>query len=193
MNKTVFTVFLTTSILFAGCTKDQINVTEPDQKTIEQAMLDSGIAPDNIIFTEEIKGQNAFSIYEQVEGFGVTHYVKSDKGWQYRGGSEFGHPAGDPEPLSFGVATWLLGDYSLDGNSRYNTVFLGEIHQPEISKIILEVNHGKYTAKIISSNSRKFWYHQSGIVDAQSLVTKISGYNSNGKLIFEKNLNLNEQ
>lgn len=192
MNKKFLKVFLITSILFAGCTKDQMIVTEPNQKTIEQAMLDSGIETGNIIFTEEIKGQNAFSIYEQVEGFGVIHYVKSDKGWQYRGGSEFGHPAGKPDPLSFGAATWLLGDYSLDGNNRYNTVFIGEIHQPEVTKIILEVNNGKYPAKIITSKGRKFWYHQSEIENAQSLVTKVSGYNSTGKLLYEKNLNLNE-
>lgn len=193
MKKIVLALFLSTSILFAGCTKDQVNVTEPNQKTIEQAMLDSGIETGNIMFTEKIKGQNAFSLYEQVDGFGVIHFVKSDKGWQYRGGSEFGHPVGKPDPLTFGAATWLLGDYSLEGNNRYNTVFIGEIHQPEITEIILEVKHGKYPAKIITRNSRKFWYHQSGTENAQSLVTKISGYTSTGKLIYEKNLNMSEK
>ena len=126
LNKTVLMFFLTTSLLFAGCTNDQVKITEPNQKTIEQVMLESGIETGNIIFTEKIKGQNAFSKYEQAAGFGVIHYVKSDKGWQYRGGSEFGHPAGKPDPLSFGTATWFLGDYALDGNNRYNTVFIGE-------------------------------------------------------------------
>ncbi|MBT2661122.1 hypothetical protein J7E35_08580 [Bacillus sp. ISL-45] len=64
--------------------------------------------------------------------------------------------------------------------------------QPEIEKIILEVNYGEYNAEIITSNSRKYWYHQSDGVNAQSFATKISAYSTEGKLIYKDYLGLEE-
>ncbi|MBT2641399.1 hypothetical protein J7I80_04030 [Bacillus sp. ISL-41] len=191
MNKTVLTVILTTSVLFAGCSDEQADVTVQDQKTIEQAALDSGIETANIIFTDKTNNKDAFSIYEKINGYGVIQYVKEDKGWQYRGASGFEQSGSGPtDPISFGASTWLQGEYYQNGSNTYRTVFIGEIFQPEIEKIILEVNNRKYNAEIITSNSRKYWYHQSDVENAQSLVTKISAYSSQGKLIYENNLNL---
>lgn len=189
MNKTVLTVILTTSLLFAGCNEEQADIIDQDQKSIEQAALDSGIETANIIFTEKTNNKGAFSIYEKINGYGVILYVKEERGWQYRGASGFEQSASGPtDPISFGASTWLQGVYSQNGNNKYKTVFIGEIFQPEIEKIILEVNDGKYNAEIITSNSRKYWYHQSDVEDAQTLATKISAYSSQGKLIYENNL-----
>jgi uncharacterized protein YcfL len=191
LNKTVLTVILTTSVLFVGCNEEQADVTNQEQKTIEQAALDSGIETANIIFTEETNNKDAFSIYEKINGYGVIQYVKEDKGWQYRGASGFEHSASSPTyPISFGASTWLRGEYTQNGDNTYRTVFIGEIFQPEIEKIILEFNNRKYNAEIITSNSRKYWYHQSDVENAQSLATKISASSSQGKLIYENNLNL---
>lgn len=191
MKKIVLLVILTTSFLLAGCDNDQ--VIEPDQKAIEQAILDQGIDTGNIIFTEKIIGGNAFSIYEKTDEYGVIQYAKSDQGWQYRGASGFGIPeSGKPEPLTFGASTWLLGDYSLNGNNRYSTVFIGEVHQPDIAKVILEGDHGEFQAKILTSDNRRFWYHLSDDNKAERQVNKISGYSSGGKLIYEEFLSLPE-
>ncbi len=193
MNKTVLTVIFTTSVLFAGSSAEQADVTVQDQKTIEQAALDSGIETANIIFTDKTNNKDAFSIYEKINGYGVIQYVNEDKGWQYRGASGFEHSASGPtDPISFGASTWLRGEYSQNGDNTYRTVFIGEIFQPEIKKIILEVNNGKYNAEIITSNSRKYWYHQSDVENAQSLATKISAYSSQGKLVYENYLSLEE-
>lgn len=194
MNKTVLTVILTTSVLlFAGCNEEQADIIDQDQKTIEQAALDSGIETANIIYTEKTKNKDAFSIYEKNNGYGVIQYVKEDKGWQYRGASGFEHSASGPtDPISFGASTWLRGEYSQNGDNTYRTVFIGEIFQPEIEKIILEFNNGKYNAEIITSNSRKYWYHQSDVENAQSFATKISAYSSQGTLIYENHLSIEE-
>jgi hypothetical protein len=193
LNKSVLAIILAPGLFFAGCTNDQANDIEQDQKTIEQAMLDSGIDTDNIIYTEKIKAEDAFSIYQITNGYGIIQYVNTDKGWQYRGASGFEQSAsGKPEPVTFGTATWLMGEYSSKGNNTYKTVFIGEIHEAEIAKVILEVNHGKYNAKILTSENRKFWTHLSDVEDAQSDITKISGYSSDGKLIYENYLNLPE-
>ncbi|MCM3573963.1 hypothetical protein M3172_12265 [Mesobacillus subterraneus] len=193
MNKTVLTVIFTTSVLIAGCNKEQADVNDQDQKTIEQAALDSGIATDNIIFSEKTNNKDSFSIYESINGYGVILYVKEDKGWQYRGASGFEHSASGPtDPISLGASTWLRGVYSQNGDNTYRTVFIGEIFQPEIEKIILEVNNGKYNAEIITSNNRKYWYLQSDVENAQSLATKISAYSSQGTLIYENHLSPEE-
>lgn len=193
MNKSVLAIILATGLFFAGCTNDQANVIEQDQQTIEQAMLDSGIDTDNIIYTEKIQAEDAFSIYQITDGYGIIQYVNINKGWHYRGASGFKQSAsGKPKPVTFGTATWLMGDYSSKGNNTYKTVFIGEIHEPEIAEVTLEVNNGKFNAKILTSDNRKFWYHLSNVEDFKSDITKISGYSSDGKLVYENFLNLPE-
>lgn len=191
MYKKVLLVILTTSILFAGCNKDQVNVNEPEVKAIEQAIVESGIDTGNIIFTEKIKGENAFSIYEKKDEYGIIHYVKSDKGWQYRGASGFGHRSSEKNDLlTFGISSWLLGDYSLNGKNQYNTVFIGEVHQRDIARVFLESDHERFRANIVAGVNKKFWYHLSDADNAHSLIKKISGYSSDGYLIYEEYLSL---
>ncbi|MFT9596912.1 hypothetical protein [Mesobacillus sp.] len=193
MNKSFLAFILTIGLFVTGCNNDQVKDIKLDRQTIEQALLDSGIDTDNILITEEIRGENAFSIYEKDDGFGIIQFVNTIKGWQYRGASGFEQLAsGNPKPVTFGASTWLLGENSSNGKNTYNTVFIGEIHDPEITKIILEVNHGKYSAKILPSHNRKLWYYLSGAENAESLTTKISGYSSEGKLRYENYLNLPE-
>ncbi|WP_102263080.1 hypothetical protein [Mesobacillus jeotgali] len=191
MNKLALAIIVTTSLLIASCNNDQPNDIKQDQQTIEQAMMDSGIDTDNIIYTEKIMGEDAFSIYLKINGYGIIQYVNTNKGWQYRGASGFEQSAsGKPESVTFGTATWLMGDYSSKGNNTYKTVFIGEIHDAEIAKVILEVNHDKYNAEILTSDNRKIWYHLSDGFKGD--IKKISGYSSDGKLVYENFLNLPE-
>ncbi|WLR56883.1 hypothetical protein LC048_08460 [Mesobacillus subterraneus] len=193
MNKSVLAIILATGLFFAGCTNDLANDIEQDQNTIEHAMLESGIDTDNIIYTEKIQTEDAFSIYQITNGYGILQYVNTNKGWQYRGASGFEQASsGKLEPVTFGTATWLMGDYSSKGNNTYKTVFIGEIHEADIAKVILEVNQGKYHAKILTSDNRKFWFHLLNVEDSPSDITKISGYSSDGKLVYENYLNLPE-
>lgn len=123
-----------------------------DKKTIEQAMMDSGIDSDNIN-TDKIKDKDAFSIYEDRNGFGIIQYVKSKRVWQYRGASGFEQStSGKAEPVTFGTATWLKGDYISKGNNTYKSVCIGEIHEVEIAKVILKISHGKYNELILTSD-----------------------------------------
>lgn len=172
--------------MVGACDSEKADKSENNQKTIEQAMLDSQIDTANIFYTEEIEGQDAFSIYKSTKGMGVIQYQKKDDGWQYTGSSEFGYPpAGPQDPVTFGASTWPTGNYSLKGPNSYNTVFLGEILEPEIDKVIIEVNHGKYNANTLISNDRTFWYVLYEKKKPLSPVTKISGYSSDGELLYE--------
>ena len=187
MNRLVICLILFASLIIVACNNEKADRNDKEQKTIKQAMLDSQIDTDDIFYTEKIDGQDAFSIYKATDGYGIIHYQKEKKRWQYQGSSGFGHsPSGHSVPVTFGAASWQ----SSQGNNTFNTVFLGEIMEPEeIAKIILEVNHGKYNANIITSNNRAFWYLLSEEKTPHNTVTKISGYSSSRELVYENYIN----
>lgn len=187
MKRLILYLNLLAILIIAACNNENADRNDEEQKTIEQAMLDGQIDPDSIIYTEKMDGEDAFSIYKVTDGLGIIHYQKEENGWQYQGSSGFGHsPSSQSVPVTFGAASWP----SSQGNNTFNTVFLGEIIEPEeVAKVILEVNHGKYNANIITSNSRTFWYLLSEKKTPKSTVKKISGYSSSGELIYENYFN----
>ncbi len=115
MNRLLISLIVLASLIIAACNDEKADKSKNEQKTIEQAMLDSQIDTDNIVYTEKIEGHGAFSIYKADNSIGIIQYQKREDGWQYIGASDFGYPSsGHQEHVTFGATTWPSGDYSAE-------------------------------------------------------------------------------
>ncbi|MFP3919233.1 hypothetical protein U5N28_15635, partial [Lysinibacillus telephonicus] len=71
-----------------------------------------------------------------------------------------------------------------DKDSLYTMVFLGEIIDPKINKIIVEYDNIKREASIVKNKDRRFWYLLSEQEDGNESVNMVSAYSSEGKLLY---------
>ncbi len=131
--------------------------------------------------------ETAFSLYQSPNGYGVLHFSKKDDGWDYQGSSGFMYAVDtDIKPFSFSQSTSHKGEASLENESFYTTVFLGEVADPEISKITVEYDNTQKDAILIQNKERKFWYLLSEQDDGNERVGMVSAYSSEGVLLYQK-------
>jgi hypothetical protein len=181
-----FVLLLLSLFVIVGCTETHENI-KKEPKTIEQSILESDVLLKDVLYTEEIGELEAFSLYETPGGYGILHFQKEDNSWEYRGSSDFGNRLDDKvvTPISFASSTWIKGESASGGKNAYITVFFGEVVEPDISKVSVEYNDKDADAKILTRKERKFWYLISKEEDGKERVEKISGYSSNGRLVYE--------
>ncbi|WP_207634119.1 hypothetical protein [Halalkalibacter urbisdiaboli] len=74
----------------------------------------------------------------------------------------------------------------MENESFYTTVFLGEVADPEISKITVEYDNTQKDAILIQNKERKFWYLLSEQDDGNERVGMVSAYSSEGVLLYQK-------
>ncbi|WP_147533272.1 hypothetical protein [Bacillus marasmi] len=181
--KFLFSILFVLILIISGCSNvdDEIKT---EQKTIEQASLESDIPSANIFYTEEIGTQEAFSLFQSPNGCGVMNFSKSKNGWVYQGYSSFQYDIEDISSFTLSQSSWHKGEISLNKESYYSTVFLGEIIDPEIDKIIVEYDNMNGEANIVENNGRRFWYLLSEPDKGYDSVNTISAYSSDGKLLY---------
>ncbi|MFN7249900.1 MAG: hypothetical protein ACK4M9_03825 [Anaerobacillus sp.] len=163
----VISILIVCFILLSGCS-------EEENKTIEQSIVsDSDISLDNVFHTEEINEQQAISLYYTDIGYGVLQFNKQENSWEYQQALSAGHP--EPEhPMSTNFV--YKDNYS---------VSIGEIFDPEISKVIVKYNNNERDATIVEVDKRMFWYSVSKEGGEDILKSHISGYAEDGKLIYQ--------
>ncbi|WP_227940408.1 hypothetical protein [Alkalihalobacillus deserti] len=135
--KSLFAIFFVFIMIVSGCS-NVVDDTKTQFKTVQQATLESDIPLADIFHTEEMD-ETAFSFYQSPNGYGILHFSLKEDGWDYQGSSGFMYSTDtDINPFSFSQSTWHKGEVSIDNERSYTTVFLGEVGDPEISKITVE-------------------------------------------------------
>lgn len=181
--KLIFSILFVLIVIISGC-KNVDDEIETELNTIQQASLESGIPSADIIYTKEITDNDAFSLFQIPDGYGVLHFTNKEDGWGYRGHSGFQYDIGDITSFTLSQSAWHKGDNSLDKDSLYTTVFLGEIIDPDIDKIIVEYDNINREASIVKNKDRTFWYLLSEQEDGNESINMVSAYSSEGKLLY---------
>ncbi|ART77589.1 hypothetical protein B4U37_16680 [Sutcliffiella horikoshii] len=183
--KSLFAIFFVFIMIVSGCS-NVVDDTETEFKTIQQATLKSDIPLSEVFHTEEMD-ETAFSIYQTPNGYGILHFSLKEDGWDYQGRSGFMYSnVTDKKPFSFSQSTWHKGEISMDNESLYTTVFLGEVSDPEISNITVEYNNNQRDANLINNNERTYWYLISEQDDGNERVGVVSAYSTNGELLYQR-------
>ncbi len=165
----VISILIVCFILLSGCSEEEI-------KTIEQSiLLDSDISLDAVFHTEELNEQQAISLYNTDTGYGILQFKKQDNGWEYQQALSARHEESE-HPLSTNFV--YKDNYS---------VAIGEIFDPEISKVTVEYNNNERVATIIEVDKRMFWYFVFKQGGEDILKSHISGYTADGELIYQNN------
>lgn len=171
-------------MIVSGCSNVDDD-TKTEFQTLEQATLKSDIPLADIFHTEEMD-ETAFSLYQSAKGYGILHFSLKEDGWDYQGSSGFMYSADtDRKPFSFSQSTWHNGEVSIDKESSYTTVFLGEINDPEISKITVEYNNTQKNAELIKNDNRTYWYLVSEQDDGNERAGMVSAYSNDGELLYQ--------
>ncbi|MFD2627626.1 hypothetical protein [Oceanobacillus kapialis] len=183
--KSLFAIFLVIIMIVSGCSNIDGD-TKTEFKTIQQATLKSDIPLDDIFHTEKMD-EKAFSFYQSPNGYGILHYSLKENGWDYQGSSGFMYSTDtDIKPFSFSQSTWHIGEISMDNESSYTTVFLGEVINPNISKITVEYNNNQRDASLIKNKERTYWYLVSEQDEGNERVGVVSAYSTDGELLYQK-------
>lgn len=181
--KSLLAIFFVSTLIFSGCS-NVVDDTNTESKTVQQATLKSDIPLSEVIHTEEMD-ETAFSFYQTLEGYGILHFSLNEDGWDYQGRTGFMYSKDDIKPFSFSQSTWHKGEISMDNESLYTTVFLGEISDPEIGKITVAYNNNKRDANLIKNNERTYWYLVSEQDDGNERVDMVSAYSTDGELLYQ--------
>jgi len=181
--KFLFPIFFVFIIIISGCS-NIVDDTNTQFKTVQEATLESDSTLADIFHTQEMD-KTAFSFYQSPNGYGILHFSLKEGGWDYQGSSGFMYSTTDIKPFSFSQSTWHKGEVSIDNESSYTTVFLGEISDREISKITVEYNNTKREASLIKNNERTYWYLVSEQDDGNERVDMVSAYSSEGELLYQ--------
>ena len=182
--KSLFTIFVVLILIVSGCS-DGVEDPKPEFITLQQATLKSEIPASDIFYTEELD-ETAFSLYQSPNGYGVLHFSLKEVGWDYQGSSSFMYSTDtDLTPFSFSQSTWHKGEVLVNTESPYTTIFLGEVRDPEISKITVEYKNKQRDASSIVNNERMYWYLVSELDDANESVAGVTAYSSDGELLYQ--------
>lgn len=183
--KLLFSIFLGLIVIISGCNK--VNDEEKSEfKTIQQATLESNIPSEDIFYTNEMD-DSAFSLFQSPNGYGILNFSNIKSGWVYQGNSSFEY-TDDMETTSFtfSQSTWDKEEFSLEKENFYVTVFMGEVFDPKIERIIVEYDDLTEEASIVKNKERRFWNLVSKQDDGNETLNNITAYSSDGKLLYER-------
>ncbi|RDW19441.1 hypothetical protein CWR48_08050 [Oceanobacillus arenosus] len=185
MVKLLFSIFFVVIVIVSGCSNES-DEEKLEIKTIRQAALDSDILSEDIFYTNEMD-DSAFSLFQSPNGYGILNFSNTENGWLYQGSSSFEYTIDfETTSFTFGQYTWHNEEISLEKENYYTTVFLGEVFDPKIERIIVEYDNFKEEASIVKNEDRRFWNLISKQDDGNETLNKISAYSSDGKLLYEK-------
>ncbi|RDW17459.1 hypothetical protein [Oceanobacillus chungangensis] len=183
--KLLFSIFFVVIVIVSGCS-NVIDEEKAEIKTIQQATLESNIPSEDIFYTNEMD-DSAFSLFQSPNGYGILNFSNTENGWVYQGNSGFEYTIDiEKTSFTFSQSTWHKGEISLENESIYTTVFLGEIFEPKINRIIVEYDNLKEEANIVKNKDRRYWNLLSKQDNGDETLYKISAYSSDGKLLYER-------
>ena len=183
--KLLFSMFFVVIVMVSGCS----NVNDEEKaaviKTIQQATLESDIPSEDIFYTNEMD-DSAFSLFQSPNGYGILNFSNTENGLVYQGNSGFEYTTDiETTSFTFSQSTWHKVETSLEKESFYATVFLGEVFDPKINLIIVEYDNLKEEASIVKNKERRFWNLLSKQDDGNETLKRISAYSSDGRLLNE--------
>lgn len=178
-----FFVFLM-AIFMIGCNHEE--KTNETEVTIEEAILESEISPNDVFLTKEF-GDETVAFFQVKEELGILHLTKVDRTWSDRGYSSSIDQNEDAEarPVTTVVSKKIREKNTDDEAPTYLSAYVGKVNDPAIDKVIIENKRGEKNGTLINNGDETFWYYVSPKSDGNEQSPTISGYTLDGELVYE--------
>lgn len=179
----LLTITLMFLVLVTGCSKDGREAEHHDKPSLDEAILESGIS--NIVKTVEnvdFAFSFSFSNHDSNNEITIHHFSKYDGKWHYQGSSSIGS---NELPITYIVSTWIKGRYSSERENSYVTVHAGKVVDPNVDKVMLEINRKKYEALLKQVEGVRLWYYVVDNSNGDDRVDNITAYSKNGDLLYQ--------